>query len=55
LPCAKTIEEYDFSFHPNLNKKEVMTLFDLDFIRNRENAIFLGPPAVGNYVKHSLM
>ena len=47
LPCAKTIEEYDFTFHPNLNKKEVMTLFDLDFIRNHENAIFLGPPGVG--------
>jgi DNA replication protein DnaC len=47
LPCAKTIEEYDFGFHPNLNKKEVMSLFDLDFIRNHENAIFLGPPGVG--------
>jgi len=47
LPCAKTIEEYDFTFHPNLDKKEVMTLFDLDFIRNHENAIFLGPPGVG--------
>ena len=47
LPAAKTIEEFDFSFHPNLNKKEVMTLFDLAFIRKRENVIFLGPPGVG--------
>lgn len=47
LPSAKTIEEYDFTFHPNLNKKEVMSLFDLDFIRSHENAIFLGPPGVG--------
>jgi hypothetical protein len=39
LPCAKTIEEYDFAFHPNLNKKEVLSLFDLDFIRKHENAI----------------
>jgi DNA replication protein DnaC len=44
LPAAKTIEEYDFSFHPDLNKKEVMALFDLDFIRKQENVIFLGPP-----------
>ena len=29
LPAAKTIEEYDFSFHRHLNKQEVMTLFDL--------------------------
>jgi len=47
LPAAKTIEEYDFNFHPKLNKKQVMSLFDLDFIRQKENAIFLGPPGVG--------
>jgi len=47
LPVAKSIEEYDFSFHPKLNKSQVMSLFDLDFIRQRENAIFLGPPGVG--------
>lgn len=47
LPTAKSIEEYDFSFHPQLNKKEIMTLFDLDFIAQKENVIFLGPPGVG--------
>jgi len=47
LPTAKTIEEYDFAFHPNLSKKEVMALFDLDFIPKHENVIFLGPPGVG--------
>ena len=47
LPSAKTIEEYDFTFHPKLNKKEVMALFDLDFIGKQENVIFLGPPGVG--------
>ena len=47
LPSAKTIEEYDFSFHPSLNKKEVMNLFDLAFIKKQQNVIFLGPPGVG--------
>jgi DNA replication protein DnaC len=47
LPSAKTIEEFDFGFHPKLRKKQVMALFDLDFIRQKENAIFLGPPGVG--------
>lgn len=47
LPSAKTIEEYDFSFHPHLDKKTVMELFDLDFIAKRENVVFLGPPGVG--------
>jgi DNA replication protein DnaC len=47
LPAAKTIEEYDFSFHPQLDKQSVMHLFDLEFIRQHENVIFLGPPGVG--------
>ena len=47
LPAAKTIEEYDFRFHPQLDKQEVMSLFDLDFVPKRENVIFLGPPGVG--------
>jgi DNA replication protein DnaC len=47
LPGAKTIEQYDFSFHPQLDKKEVMELFDLSFITGKENVIFLGPPGVG--------
>lgn len=47
LPSGKTIEEYDFSFHPQLEKKTVMELFDLTFLAKRENVIFLGPPGVG--------
>jgi DNA replication protein DnaC len=47
LPTAKSIDEYDFSFHPQLNKKEIMTLFDMQFIAKHENVIFLGPPGVG--------
>ena len=47
LPSAKTIDSYDFSFHPNLNQKDVMSLFDLEFINKHDNVIFLGPPGVG--------
>lgn len=47
LPSAKTIDSYDFSFHPNLNQKDVMSLFDLEFISKHDNVIFLGPPGVG--------
>jgi len=47
LPFAKTIEEYDFAFHPHLDKKTVMELFDLTFLAKHENVIFLGPPGVG--------
>jgi len=47
LPYRKTIDEYDFGFHPELDKRTIMNLFDLDFLRKRENIFFLGPPGVG--------
>lgn len=47
LPYEKTIEEYNFSFHPNLDKRTVLNLFDLSFIQQKENVILLGPPGVG--------
>ena len=47
LPFAMTIEEYDFGFHPHLDKKSVMELFDLTFLTRHENVVFLGPPGVG--------
>ena len=47
LPFEKTVEEYDFGFHPNLDKRQIMSLFELDFIQQKQNIIFLGPPGVG--------
>jgi DNA replication protein DnaC len=47
LPFAKTIEEYDFAFHPHLDRKRVLELFDLTFLPRHENVVFLGPPGVG--------
>jgi DNA replication protein DnaC len=47
LPFEKTIEQYDFAFHEALDKRSVMSLFDLDFVGRKENVIFLGPPGVG--------
>lgn len=47
LSMAKTIESYDFTFHPQLDKRMVTELFDLTFLAKHENVIFLGPPGVG--------
>jgi DNA replication protein DnaC len=47
FPFLKTIEEFDFSFQPNLKEKEVIRLGSLDFVEQKENVIFLGPPGVG--------
>lgn len=47
FPFLKTIEEFDFSFQPNLKDKEVIRLSSLDFVEQKDNVIFLGPPGVG--------
>lgn len=47
FPFVKTIEEFDFSFQPDFKEKEVIRLSGLEFIENKENVIFLGPPGVG--------
>jgi DNA replication protein DnaC len=47
LPFIKSIDEFDFTFHPKLDRQKVMSLFDLTFIPQKGNVIFLGPPGVG--------
>ena len=47
LPFIKGIDEFDFTFQPKLDRQKVLSLFDLTFIRQKGNIIFLGPPGVG--------
>lgn len=47
LPYIKGIDDFDFTFQPGLDKQKIMGLFDLNFIRENGNVIFLGPPGVG--------
>lgn len=47
LPSTKGIESYDFGFHPDLDQRQVMALFDLGFLTEHANVLFLGPPGVG--------
>lgn len=47
LPFIKSIDEFDFTFQPYLDRQKIMSLFDLNFIRQNGNVIFLGPPGVG--------
>jgi len=47
LPFIKSIDEFDFTFQPRLNRQKVMSLFDLTFLQQKGNVIFLGPPGVG--------
>ena len=47
LPFVKSVDEFDFTFQPSLDQRQVMSLFDLNFIRDKGNIILLGPPGVG--------
>ena len=47
LPAVKTLEDFDFSFAPGIDRTRLQALASLDFVRRKENVLFLGPPGVG--------
>lgn len=47
LPAHKTIEDFDFSFQPSLNKKQVNDALTCQFIKEKRNLIFIGNPGTG--------
>jgi DNA replication protein DnaC len=47
FPWMKTLEQFDFSFQPSLDRKVVRELAGLGFVDRAENVIILGPPGVG--------
>ncbi|MFG2525223.1 IS21-like element helper ATPase IstB [Streptomyces sp. NPDC048527] len=47
LPHHKTLDEYDFSFQPELDPRKVKDLASLFFVDGKANAALLGPPGVG--------
>jgi DNA replication protein DnaC len=47
FPWVKTLEQFDFSFQPSIDRKIVRELSGLGFVERCENVIFLGPPGVG--------
>ena len=46
FPYQKTLEDYDFSFQPTLNKDVIMEFKNLRFLDNHENILFVGSPGV---------
>ena len=47
LPHRKTLEEFDFTFQPSIDARQVKELATLAFAARKENIILLGPPGVG--------
>ena len=47
FPFVKSLDAFDFSYQPSLDKKQVHNLASCDFIEHSENVVILGPPGVG--------
>ena len=47
FPFVKTLEAFDFSYQPALDKKQLQALATCRFVETGENIILLGPPGVG--------
>lgn len=47
FPIKKTLDDFDFSFQPSIDKHQIDELATMRFLENGENVVFLGPPGVG--------
>jgi len=47
LTRIKTLESFDFSFQPSLDRNRILALAELDFIERGEVVHLLGPPGTG--------
>ena len=47
LPWVKTLGEFDFSFQPSIDERQIRELQTLRFAQEASNVILLGPPGVG--------
>jgi DNA replication protein DnaC len=47
LPARKTIEQFDFSAQPSLDRRLVEDLATLRFVEEKANVLLIGPPGVG--------
>jgi len=43
----RSIEDFDFSFNPSINRRQIMELATCRFIREHTDVLFIGPPGVG--------
>lgn len=47
LPHRRGLEDFDFSFQPSIDKRQIDELATLAFVARDENVILPGPPGVG--------
>ena len=47
FPYYKTIEDFDFTYQPSINKPQILDLLSLRFVEHFENIILIGNSGVG--------
>jgi len=47
FPARKTLEDFDYTHQRSLKRDQVAHLGTLDFVAERANVVFLGPPGTG--------
>lgn len=47
LPAGKTLEDFDWTFQPKADRRQLDALATCAFVRAHQNVLFLGPPGVG--------
>ena len=47
FPFRKTMNDFDFTFQPSIDRSVIDDLMTMRYIHNNENVVFLGPPGVG--------
>lgn len=47
IDTTKTLEGFDFSFNPQLNRQQILELATCNYIRRKRNVLLCGPTGVG--------
>ena len=47
LPFQRTLDDFDFSFQPSIDERQMKELATLAFVSEATNILLLGPPGVG--------
>ena len=47
FPYVKTLDDYDYTYQPSVNKVEIKDLATLRFMEHAENILFFGTPGTG--------
>lgn len=47
IPFVKSLKDFDFSYQPSIDQRQINMLATCRFIEKKENVVFFGPPGVG--------